>query len=336
MRTIDAETIVDRVAELCMEASYELGDDVLQKFAEFKEIEESPTARSILDQLETNAGIARNERVPMCQDTGFAVFFVELGSEVFVEGMTLTEAINEGVRKGYKEGYLRKSILRDALRRENTGDNTPAVVHIDLVPGDKIKIVHMQKGGGSENMSRVKMLKPADGREGVKQFVLEAVSEAGPNPCPPIVVGVGIGGTFEKAAYHAKKSLLRPLGSPGDQQDGYRPPGDGRPHYGAGGARHQLGMPHREPADRGQHRVPRTPSQDGDPVSEEGEKMAEVKLTAPLTTEDVEKLNIGDTVLISGVIYTGRDAAHAGMPLTRRWSRRSTAAKSCRSRSRAA
>jgi len=214
MRTIDAETIVDRVAELCMEASYELGDDVLQKFAEFKEIEESPTARSILDQLETNAGIARNERVPMCQDTGFAVFFVELGSEVFVEGMTLTEAINEGVRKGYKEGYLRKSILRDALRRENTGDNTPAVVHIDLVPGDKIKIVHMQKGGGSENMSRVKMLKPADGREGVKQFVLEAVSEAGPNPCPPIVVGVGIGGTFEKAAYHAKKSLLRPLGSP--------------------------------------------------------------------------------------------------------------------------
>ncbi len=197
-----------------MEASYELGDDVAQKFKEFKEVEESPTARSILEQLETNAEIARTERVPMCQDTGFAVFFVDLGSEVCVNGMTLTEAINEGVRKGYKEGYLRKSILRDALRRENTGDNTPAVVHINMVPGDKLKITHMQKGGGSENMSRVKMLKPADGVEGVKKFVIEAVSEAGPNPCPPIVVGVGIGGTFEIAAYHAKKALLRPLGSP--------------------------------------------------------------------------------------------------------------------------
>ncbi len=214
MRTIQAPTIVEKVAELCMEASFELGDDVRGKIAEYKAKEESPTAKSILEQLETNADIALNERVPMCQDTGFAVFFVELGSEVLVEGMTLTEAINEGVRKGYKEGYLRKSILKDALRRENTGDNTPAVVHISMVPGDKLKITHMQKGGGSENMSRVKLLKPADGVEGVKQFVLEAVSEAGPNPCPPIVVGVGIGGTFEVAAYHAKKSLLRPLGSP--------------------------------------------------------------------------------------------------------------------------
>ena len=214
MRTIDAAAIVEKVAELCMEASYELGDDVEQKFAEYKEKEESPTARSILEQLQENSEIARTERVAMCQDTGFAVFFVELGSDVHIEGMTLTEAIAEGVRKGYKDGYLRKSILRDALRRENTGDNTPPVVHIDIVPGDKLKIVHMQKGGGSENMSRVKMLKPADGVEGVKQFVLEAVSEAGPNPCPPIIVGVGVGGTFEKAAYHAKKSLLRPLGSP--------------------------------------------------------------------------------------------------------------------------
>jgi fumarate hydratase subunit alpha len=214
MRTIKASTIVEKVAELCKEASFELGDDVRGKIAEYKAKEESPTAKAILEQLEVNADIARDEQAPMCQDCGFAVFFVELGNDVHVEGMTLTEAINEGVRKGYKEGYLRKSVLKDALRRENTGDNTPAIVHIDIVPGDKLKITHMPKGGGSENMSRVKLLKPADGVEGVKKFVLEAVSEAGPNPCPPIVVGVGIGGTFEVAAYHAKKSLLRPLGSP--------------------------------------------------------------------------------------------------------------------------
>ncbi len=214
MRTIDAAAVTEKVAELCMEASYELGEDVKTKFAEFKATEESPTARSILEQIETNAEIARTERVPMCQDTGFAVFFVELGSDVRIEGATLTEAINEGVRKGYQEGYLRKSILEDGLRRVNTGDNTPAVIHYRIVPGDELKITHMPKGGGSENMSRVRMLRPADGAEGVKQFALEAVSEAGPNPCPPIVVGIGIGGTFEIAAYHAKKSLLRPLGSP--------------------------------------------------------------------------------------------------------------------------
>lgn len=214
MRSIDSALIRDAVAELCTKASFDLGDDVLNAFKKFKAKEESPTAVAVLEQIEQNAEIARTERVPMCQDTGFAVFFVELGADVCVNGgMTLTEAINEGVRKGYKEGYLRKSILKDALRRENTGDNTPAVIHYDIVPGDKLKIVHMQKGGGSENMSRVKMLRPADGIEGVRKFVLEAVSEAGPNPCPPIVVGVGIGGTFEKAAYHAKKSLLRPLGS---------------------------------------------------------------------------------------------------------------------------
>jgi fumarate hydratase subunit alpha len=214
MRTIKAETVIEKVAELCMNASFDLGEDVLEAFQKFKEKEESETAKSVLSQLQENAEIARKERVPMCQDTGFSVFYIEMGNEVIVEGMTLTEAINEGVRKGYKDGYLRKSILKDALRRENTGDNTPAVVNIEFVKGDKIKITHMQKGGGSENMSRLKMLRPADGVEGVKKFVLETVSEAGPNPCPPIIVGVGLGGTFDKAAYNAKKSLLRKLGSP--------------------------------------------------------------------------------------------------------------------------
>ena len=213
MRTIQAPTIVEKVAELCMEASFELGDDVRGKFTEFKAKEESPTAKSILEQLETNADIALNERVPMCQDTGFAVFFVELGSEVLVEGMTLTEAINEGVRKGYKEGYLRKSILKDGLRRENTGDNTPGMIHYRIVPGDACRLTVAPKGGGGENMSQVVMLSPSEGIQGVKDFVVERVHESGGKPCPPIIVGVGIGGTLEKAALLAKQALLRPVGS---------------------------------------------------------------------------------------------------------------------------
>lgn len=214
MRTVDSALIIKEVAEMCKNASFDLGDDVRDAFIKFKDNEESETAKSVISQLQQNADIAATERVPMCQDTGFAVFFAEVGSEVLVDGMTLTDAINQGVRQGYEEGYLRKSVLKDALRRVNTGDNTPAIIHYDMVPGDKIKLTVMQKGGGSENMSRVKMLRPADGWEGVRATVLETVSEAGPNPCPPIIVGVGVGGTFEVAARHAKKSLLRPLGSP--------------------------------------------------------------------------------------------------------------------------
>lgn len=213
MREIKSDTIVEEVKKLCIEANYQLNDEVRKAFEEAKEKEESPTGKDILNQLLENAEIAKQGEFPLCQDTGFAVIFVELGSEVIIKGDTLPEAINEGVRQGYKEGYLRKSILGDPLVRKNTGDNTPAVIHIDIVPGDKLKITMLPKGGGSENMSMVKMLKPADGAEGVKQFVLERVKDAGPNPCPPIVVGVGIGGTFEKAALIAKKALLRPFGS---------------------------------------------------------------------------------------------------------------------------
>ncbi|HHX87435.1 MAG TPA: fumarate hydratase [Firmicutes bacterium] len=178
------------------------------------ETEESPPGKEVLKQLIENVRIAREERVPLCQDTGFSVFFVDWGQEVHLTGGTLEEAINEGVRRGYQEGYLRKSVVKDPLNRVNTGDNTPAVIYVNLVSGDKVRIRFAPKGGGSENMSTVKMLKPADGVNGVVDFVVNHVKQAGPNPCPPIVVGVGIGGTFDKVAVLAKQALLRPVGQP--------------------------------------------------------------------------------------------------------------------------
>jgi len=212
MREIPAERIVDEVARLCIEANYKLGEDVIRSFREAVEREESPVGRAILQHLIENAEIAAAGEYPYCQDTGFAVVFVELGEDVKIAGGSLNEAINEGVRRGYQEGYLRKSIVRDPLRRVNTGDNTPAVIWTDVVPGDKLRITVAPKGGGSENMSEVRMLKPADGVEGVKQFVIDRVGRSGGNPCPPIIVGVGIGGTFEKCAWLAKKALLRKVG----------------------------------------------------------------------------------------------------------------------------
>ncbi|MBL7073926.1 fumarate hydratase [candidate division KSB1 bacterium] len=212
MRELDVKTVTEAVKNLCMESNYYLGQDVVEAFKTFKAREESLTGRNILDQLLENAKIASEERVPICQDTGFAVFFVELGQDVHLNG-DLKEAINEGVRQGYTEGYLRKSILSDPLERKNTDDNTPAVIWTEMVPGDKLRIVMAPKGGGSENMSEVWMLKPADGVEGVRQFVLDRVSRSGANPCPPIVVGVGIGGTFDKCTQIAKKALLREIGS---------------------------------------------------------------------------------------------------------------------------
>lgn len=211
MRTIKASDITPKVKELCTSANFELGEDMLDAFKKGLEREESPAGKAVLDQLIENARIAKEERVPMCQDTGFAVFFVEMGRDLHVDG-DIYEAINEGVRQGYEEGFLRKSIVSHPLSRVNTKDNTPAIIYIDLVPGDKLKIIFAPKGGGSENMSSLKMLKPSDGVEGVKKFVVESVEKAGPNPCPPIIVGVGIGGTFEKSAWLAKKALLRHVG----------------------------------------------------------------------------------------------------------------------------
>ena len=212
MKTVEFEDIVRKVRDACMSANFELGEDIIAAFKKTGETEESPVGKEILGQLIENARIAKEEKIAICQDTGFAVFFVELGDEVKVSGGNLVEAINEGVRQGYQEGYLRKSIC-NPFTRKNTGDNTPAIVHLNLVAGNQLKIVIAPKGGGSENMSRVTMLKPSDGIEGIKKFVIERVRESGANPCPPLVIGVGIGGTFEKAALIAKEALLRPVGS---------------------------------------------------------------------------------------------------------------------------
>ena len=212
MRTIPADKITDAVAKLCMDANYYLGDDVLNALKAFREKEESPVAVELLDQCIRNAQIAREEQMPICQDTGFAVFFVEQGDQVCVDG-NLKDAITKGVAKGYTEGYLRKSIVEDPLRRKNTGDNTPPVIWIEVVPGDTFRITCAPKGGGSENMSEVKMLKPSDGEEGVKDFVVDRIRRSGANPCPPVIVGVGIGGTYDKCAWLSKKALLREVGS---------------------------------------------------------------------------------------------------------------------------
>lgn len=211
MREIDYSTVVDTVAHLCMDANYFLGEDVINALKQALAKEESETGKDILNQLLKNAEIAKTEKIPICQDCGFAVVFLELGEDVYVKG-NIINAINDGVRKGYTDGYLRKSIVSDPVKGKNTGDNTPAIVHTMIVSGDKIKITVAPKGGGSENMSEVKMMKPADGIEGVKNFVIDRVIRSSSNPCPPTVVGVGIGGTFEYVAYLAKKALLRDIG----------------------------------------------------------------------------------------------------------------------------
>ena len=215
MRTIDTETIIKTVSEMCIEASHFLTPDMKEALDKAKENEISPLGKQVLDQLSENLRIAGEDMIPICQDTGMAVIFAEVGSDVHVEG-SLTDAINEGVRRGYVDGYLRKSVVGDPLLRVNTGDNTPAVIHYDIVPGDKLKLTLAPKGFGSENMSKIFMLKPADGEEGVKNAILSAVKGAGPNACPPMVVGVGIGGTFEKCALLAKKALTREVNKRSD------------------------------------------------------------------------------------------------------------------------
>jgi len=211
MREINAQQITEVVKKLCIDANLYLGEDVLAAFDRGEKMEESPVGKEVFQQLQENARIAREEKVAMCQDTGLAVVFVELGQDVHIVGGDFNTAVNEGVRQGYQEGYLRKSACH-CFTRANTKDNTPAIIHLEMVPGDKVKITVAPKGGGSENMSMVNMLSPSEGIEGLKKRVVEWVKEAGSNPCPPVVVGVGIGGTFEQAALIAKKALLRPLG----------------------------------------------------------------------------------------------------------------------------
>lgn len=211
MRTIHVNTITENIKEMCVEANHFLSPDMEKALKKATTSEEAPLGRQILQQLEENLQIAGTDMIPICQDTGMAVIFMEIGQDVHFEGGSLEDAINEGVRQGYVEGYLRKSVVRDPLIRENTKDNTPAIIHYEMVQGEEVKITVAPKGFGSENMSRVFMLKPADGIEGVKEAILTAVKDAGPNACPPMVVGVGIGGTFEKCAWMAKKALTRPV-----------------------------------------------------------------------------------------------------------------------------
>ncbi|MCH5265904.1 MAG: fumarate hydratase [Lachnospiraceae bacterium] len=213
MRTINTEEITRQIKEMCMEVNICLSEDVKQALISSREKEESVIGKQILGQLEENMQIASDDKIPICQDTGMTVVFLKVGQDVHIEGGSLEEAVNEGIRQGYDEGYLRKSVVGDPLLRENTRDNTPGVIHYEIVPGDELEITVAPKGFGSENMSRVFMLKPADGVEGVRQAILETVEAAGPNACPPMVIGVGIGGTFEKCALLAKKALTRELGS---------------------------------------------------------------------------------------------------------------------------
>lgn len=211
MREVNVSIITDNIKEMCIEANHFLTDDMKNVFENAVKNEESALGKQVLGQLEENLKVAGEDMIPICQDTGMAVVFINVGQDVHLTGGDITDAINEGVRRGYVEGYLRKSVVKDPIYRENTKDNTPAVIHFNIVPGDNVDITVAPKGFGSENMSRVFMLKPADGIEGVKEAILTAVKDAGPNACPPMVVGVGIGGTFEKCAYLAKKALTRDL-----------------------------------------------------------------------------------------------------------------------------
>ena len=216
MRTLEVSEVTKAVKELCIKANHKLAPDMERALLAAGDKEESELGRKILGQLKENLDIAEKDMIPICQDTGMAVFFVKVGQDVHVTGGSLTDAINQGVREGYTEGFLRKSVVDDPIIRKNTGDNTPAIIHYDIVPGDKITITIAPKGFGSENMSRVFMLKPADGEEGVKDAIVQAVKDAGPNACPPMVVGVGIGGTFEKCTQMAKEALTREVGKESD------------------------------------------------------------------------------------------------------------------------
>ena len=214
MRELPVSTIIHAVARLCIDANTNLPPDVRRAIADFQNREDWPVARTVLDKIVENYQIAAGEQVPICQDTGMACVFLEIGQDVHLTGGDLREAVDEGVRRGYETGFLRKSVVADPVRRGNTGDNTPAMLYTEIVPGEQVKITVVPKGFGSENMSAIRMFKPSAGLQGIKDFILETVEAAGPNPCPPMVIGVGIGGTFDKAALLAKKALMRPLDEP--------------------------------------------------------------------------------------------------------------------------
>jgi fumarate hydratase subunit alpha len=218
LKQIQVQEIIEAVEKLCIRANYDLGDDVKKAYRQALREESSPLGHHVLECLLENAEIASRERVPVCQDTGMAVLFVEVGQDLHIVGGSLTEALNDGVRRGYEKGYLRKSVVADPFERVNTGDNTPAVIHYEIVPGDKLRLAVAPKGFGSENMGALKMCKPSEGLEGAMQFVVDTVDRAGGNPCPPIIVGVGAGGTMEKAALLAKKALIRAVGLPNSQE----------------------------------------------------------------------------------------------------------------------
>ena len=217
MRTLNVEEISKNIKEMCIEANHFLSKDMDIAMKNAVSTEKSPLGKKILSQLQDNLKIAGKDMIPICQDTGMAVVFLEIGQDVHFEGGNLEDAVNEGIRRGYVDGYLRKSVVKDPILRENTKDNTPAIIHIDIVPGENLEILVAPKGFGSENMSRIFMLKPADGEEGIKKSVIQAVKDAGPNACPPMVVGVGLGGSFEKAAFLAKKALTRNLDTPSEK-----------------------------------------------------------------------------------------------------------------------
>ena len=219
VREVDVRSIEDGVARMCMETNVLAPDDLIKALKKGMAEEEPGTAREIFRVLLENLEVARNENLPICQDTGMTVIFLDVGQDVHLAGGDVSEAVNEGVRRGYRQGYLRKSVVADPLRRMNTGDNTPAVIHFRVMPGDKVRVTVVPKGFGSENMSAIRMLKPTEGYEGIKHFVIDTIKNAGANPCPPIVVGIGVGGTFEKAAIMAKEALTRPLGKPSEDEN---------------------------------------------------------------------------------------------------------------------
>ncbi len=327
MKVIHTDEIIAAVERLCIEANYFLGEDVLKAFDRCRAIEESPLGKNTFTRLIENAAIARKERVPICQDTGLVVIFVELGQGMHVEGMDLTEAINQGVRQGYVNGFLRKSIVKDpTFGRINTKDNTPAVIHYDIVPGDLLKITVVPKGFGSENMGNIKMFKPSEGIEGIIKFVVDTVDRAGGNPCPPIIVGVGVGGNMEKAAILAKRSLLRTIGeynldpnwSKVEDEILERVNKLGIGPQGLGGTQtamavfietyptHIAGMPVAVNINCHAARHKYIEMSGRETIVTEGNRV----IQTPLTKEKVAGLKAGDSVLISGTIYTGRDAAH--------------------------